>query len=585
MTILLLSADEDAAAALCSALARSGCVPRWETDIDRARDAARGTPPSVVVADTAVSGHATLVDEVRLGTPWARVVLLGEAPAVGGLPVVQKPFDASGLADALLRERELAVLDRGNRALQARAAELGVLLEASLEAIVALAADGTVRSWNLGAARLYGYEAGEMIGRHISVLDVDQRRSIERFDGSPRSVMDMPRRRKDGTEVIALVSLSRVESAGTGDYGYAEVSLDVTERRKLARELEHAERLAAIGRIAAGMAHEINNPLAVIHASLNYVTEVATRFEDPELGECLRDMNLAVERIGSFVRHVVGFARHEPPRLTDASLSDALDIAFRMVRPRARARGVMVDVSGVGEVRIPHDPTRLSQALLNLLSNAVDAAAGGGREVHVRALRDPDGVRIQVDDNGAGIDPAILGRLFEPFATTKAYGQGTGLGLAIARQIVDDHGGRIEITPLEGGGTRAEIALPGFKTSEHGVLVLDEDRAVQRALAADLRREGFHVSSAGSLAAARELLAERRPSVVVADVNLPDARAASVVAALRAASPETRVIVVTGPTAEHVADDADVTLPKPWDRAKLLASVRSLCSASRPSRG
>ncbi len=579
MTILVLSADEDAAGALCSALTRSGCAPSWETQPDSARDVARRHPPSVVVADTSVPGHARLVDEVRVGTPWARVYLLGDALADRGLPVVQKPFDASGLADVLMRELELARLDRGHRTLQAQAEELGLLLEASFEAIVALAADGTIRSWNLGAANLYGYVAHEVIGRHISVLDVDPGRTAERLAGAPRSVMDIVRRRKDGSEVLTLVSLSRVERPGSAEHGYAEVSLDVGERRKLERELEHAERLAAIGRLAAGMAHEINNPLAVIHASVAYIAESAERFDDPELEECLRDTRLAVERIGSFVQHVVGFARRERPQLSDARLTDAVDIAFRMVRPRARDRGVTVHVEAFGDVRVPHDPTRLAQALLNVLSNAVDAAATGGREVRVRALAGPDAVRIQVDDSGAGIDPAIAARLFEPFATTKPYGQGTGLGLAITKQIVDDHGGRIEIGPAGAGGTRVEIRLPGLQTSDHRVLVVDEDPAVRRALAADLRREGFLVAQAGMLGAARDELLARHTSVIVVDVRLPDAGSLDVVPTLRATLPAARIVVLAPPTERVAVGDADLVVPKPWDRAELVAAVRRLCSA------
>lgn len=576
MTILVLSADEDAATALCSALARSGCTPRWETEPDSARDVARREPPAVLVADTAVVGHDRLVDEVRTGTPWARVYLLGDAPESDGLFVVNKPFDASGLADVLLRERELARLDRGNRTLQAEAEELGLLLEASFEAIIALAADGTIRSWNLGAATIYGYRAEEVIGRHIGMLDADGCDAEQRLSGPARSVREVARRRKDGTELLALVSLSRVERPGN-EQSYAEVSLDVTDRRKLERELEHAERLAAIGRIAAGMAHEINNPLAVIHASVAYIAEISERISDPELEECLRDTRLAVERIGTFVQHVVGFARRERPRVADAPLSEAVDIAFRMVRPRAKDRGVTVHVEDVGAVRTPHDPTRLAQALLNVLSNAVDAAAVGGREVFVRVLPARDGVSVQIDDTGPGIAPAIAARMFEPFATTKPYGQGTGLGLAITKQIVDDHGGRIELKPIS-TGTRVEISLPGLRTSEHRVLVVEEDPAVRRALSADLLREGFVVARAGSLAAARDDLAERPASVVVVDVRLPDARAAGVVPALRAAAPRARIVVVSGPAEEVAAGDADLVLSKPWDRADLVAAVRGLCA-------
>jgi len=256
-----------------------------------------------------------------------------------------------------------------------------------------------------------------------------------------------------------LVSLSRVSPGHA--FAYAETSLDVTPRRKLERELEHEKRLAAIGRIAASMAHEINNPLAVVRAANAYVAEVARTNGDALLTETVEDVRLASERIGSFVEHVCGFARRDRPTLRELPLRETVRMAMRLAKPRAAERDVEFVLEPGNEVRIPHDTARLSQAVLNLVSNAIDAAAEGGRHVLVRVFAGEGSVRIQVDDDGPGVPEDLRDRAFEPFVTTKRHGYGTGLGLSITRQIVDDHGGAATLGPRPGRpGARAEIVLP-----------------------------------------------------------------------------------------------------------------------------
>lgn len=579
MSILVVSADDDAARSLCSALTRAGEVGRWERRLEGGRSYADNEAPAVLVLDTSIEQYESLIDHVRDATPWARVYLMAD-PAVAFpqalAPVVQKPFDAAEFAALLAREKELAELERNRRTLQVRADALAQLVEASFEAIIGLGPDARVVSWNPGAAATYGYTAAEIIGRSIDVLELDANAARDRLMSPTREVVEVTRRRKDGSHVQVLLSLSPVGQPGSS-FGYAEVSLDITARRKLERELEHAERLAAIGRIAASMAHEINNPLSVIRASVSYVAGIAVEHPDPELAESVTDMEYATERIGSFVQHVCGFARRERPHLTDASILGTLDIALRMVRPRANDRGVDMKIAAGAHVVVPHDPPRIAQAVMNVLSNAVDAAADGGRHVELRVVSDPQWVRIQVDDDGPGISDDIRAQLFEPFATTKPPGQGTGLGLAITRQILEDHGGDVTLTPRS-VGTRAELTIPNFDVSAHHIVVIDDDPAVRRALAAELRRERFTVSTARLLADALEILAQGPVRVAVTDVRLADAEGAEVIVSLRAASPQTRCLVVSA--AEGAGGvGADLVVPKPWGREKLIAAVRQLCIA------
>jgi PAS domain S-box-containing protein len=576
--VLVVSPDEEAAGTLCAALQRSGRAARWELDLGSGRETARDSPPLVLVADAGMPGVGALVAEVRDAGPWTRVYLMGDPSIVSATstPVLSKPFDAAEVAGLLLRELELADLDRARHGLEARADELALLVEASFEAIVGLAPDGTIRSWNPGAVSIYGWKPEEIVGRSVEELEADSAALRTRLSTSDRSAAEVRRRTKDGREILVLLSLSPITGQSGGTLGFAEVSLDVTERRKLERALQHGERLAAIGRLAASMAHEINNPLAVIRAAAARVGVMAARLEHPDLAEAVADLDLASERIASFVQHVGGFARRDRAVLSDAPLGATIDMSVRLVRPRAASRGVTLELQPSTGPRVMQDPPRLAQALVNVLANAIDAAAAGGRTVHLRFEEAPERVRIEVDDDGPGVAPEMTGKLFEPFATTKPPGEGTGLGLSITRQILEDHRGAIEIVPREGGGTRVILTLPKQDLRRFLVLVVDRDPAVRRALATDVGRAGFRVRSAGSLAQARELLSAEEVSVVLTDLVLPDGSARDLLAELRAKRPEIGRFVVTTDR-EGAAAAGEPVFEKPWDTEKLLLAIRGAC--------
>jgi PAS domain S-box-containing protein len=460
MTILIVSPDGDAARSLSSALGRRGHESLWLENVEAARAQAAAESPLVVVVDRALDRFHDYIDDVAVEAPWVRVYEMTDSVGdAEGRAVLKKPFDAAETAALLGRERELAELDRRRYTLQAKTDELALLVEASFEVIIGLGADGSVRSWNRGARNIYGYEPEEILGKPVHLLDISDARAKSRIGERTSDPVEIVRRRKDGREVLVLLSRSPVPNGTT--IAFAETSLDITMRRELERELEHEKRLAAIGRIAASMAHEINNPLAVLRAANSYVADVARASGDELLLETVEDVRIAADRIGGFVNHVCGFARRDRPTLSDTSVRETVRMALRLAKPRAADRRVDMALEPGADVRIPHDAARISQAILNLVSNAIDAAADGGRHVLIRVLRDESSVRVQVDDDGPGLAEAIQGRAFEPFATTKPQGMGTGLGLAITRQIVDEHGGNVTLgTYAATSGARAEVTLP-----------------------------------------------------------------------------------------------------------------------------
>lgn len=469
MSILVVTPDSDAAHTLCAALTRSGQVAAWVETPELAAERFASDAPLVVVADTELESHLGLISELQRNAPWTRILLIGDEGSVpSGSPLVRKPFDASAVADLLIREQQLAALERSRQAL-------------------------------------------------------------------------------------------------------------ANERLELERGLEHSERLASIGRIAAGMAHEINNPLAVIRASAAYVAEIAKRDGDSELSECASDIELAVERIGSFVQHVCGFARRERPQMSDAPLQTAIDIALRMVRPRVKDKHVELHPVACPNVNVPHDPPRLAQAILNLLSNAVDAAAAGGGNVWLRPEVTDTAFRIVVEDDGPGLSAELFESVFEPFKTTKPFGQGTGLGLSITRQIAVDHGGSVAVSARAEGGARFVLDLPRFRPGAYRLLVVDDDLAVRRALSTDLRREGFDVLSARDFEEARQLLRQNRVQVILCDVGPEGEGGSSSVAAFNRESRGARIIVTSAVPGAVNSEDVEHVLTKPWDRDELAQVVRRAC--------
>jgi len=228
------------------------------------------------------------------------------------------------------------------------------------------------------------------------------------------------------------------------------------ELRESGEQLRRAERLSVLGEIAAGLAHEIRNPLAGMKGALEIVTSRAAA-GTPEAefaGIAARE----ARRLESLVQEFLDYARPRPPRLRAGELPEVLRRVASLLGPEAERAGVVLDVeAGKAPAGPPIDPEQIQQVLVNVVLNAIQATARGGR-VSVRHREERDRWVIAVTDEGTGIPPDQLARIFEPFFTTKE--RGSGLGLPISQRIVAAHGGDIRVGRAEGGGTRVEIALP-----------------------------------------------------------------------------------------------------------------------------
>jgi signal transduction histidine kinase len=241
------------------------------------------------------------------------------------------------------------------------------------------------------------------------------------------------------------------------------------EKLKLEQELRHSERLASVGRLAAGLAHEIGTPLAIIGGRSEYL------LRRPRSAEELRD-NLGVirsqsDRIAAIVRQLLEFSRRREPVFQPVDLPGLLDNVKYLLAHQLREKDIRVEMEGFSSLpRIDADPDLLQQVFINLYSNSLHALGPGG-VVKIGAETTDRGLiqaspaasrwlRIAFEDNGAGIDPEHIGRVFDPFFTTKDIGEGTGLGLSVSYGIIQEHGGDIHVESEPGRFTRFIIYLP-----------------------------------------------------------------------------------------------------------------------------
>lgn len=354
----------------------------------------------------------------------------------------------------------LFAVDRHGHALVAPSSFAREILDTIPDGIALLGLDGHVRHANRELARLLGSSAHSLVGLPL----LEQLRGLGAAEGGECALAS------SGGELVPVSAASRVLVDKLGrPFGRMVVLRDCSEVADLRRRLVTAGRLAAVGELAAGIAHEINNPIAFVSSNLaslrEYWAEVSKDpGRDPRSGDLLRDGEELIDdclegiaRVKQIVQDVKGFA-HAGEERAFVNLNALLDAALRVARPLlppgARLEQFLSD--------IPHvraSARHLQQVFLNLLTNAAQAIAPSGT-IRVQTSRTPEGVLVRVSDDGCGMTPEILERVFDPFFTTKAVGEGTGLGLAISYQIVRSHGGEIRIESTPAGGTRVFVLLP-----------------------------------------------------------------------------------------------------------------------------
>ncbi|WP_224366083.1 PAS domain S-box protein [Hyalangium versicolor] len=483
--------------------------------------------------------------------------------------------------DVTAREHALTQLEESERRFKST-------FEQAAVGIAHVSVAGLPLRVNSKMAEIFGYTTGEMMTfgfektTYPDDVGPDLDLAMQVLEGTlPMYSLEKRYRHKSGEIIWCNLTVSLVRKPdGMPDYFIAVIE-DITRRHRaeqerdelLAREQEarreaeelvrrrsaeleaarnalvQAERLATAGQLAAGVGHEINNPLSYVLANQTYAIEELARLKLPmpgmdleEVQRALVQAQLGAERIRDIVRDLRTFARGDPDAMGPVDVQATLEFSISMAMPQMRQRAKLVRSYG----KVPFvmgNESRLGQVFLNLLINAAQAIPEGFVAQHAVTVAVREGeegwVIVEVADTGSGIAPEHLPRIFEPFFTTKPLGVGTGLGLSVCHGIVVGLGGQIEVESEVGQGTLFRIRLPAAKTlfpDEHEtpvpvqrvatprrVLVIDDDPEVRAALARIIGSP-HHVELADTARDAQRVLLEQREEydVIFCDLMMPD---------------------------------------------------------------
>jgi len=488
------------------------------------------------------------------------------------------------------------------------------LIEGSPEAIF-VHRGGPLLYVNPAACAFLRLSANELVGRSLLdfVLPEDRTVAASTLDGmsgrgGPR-VREIRFQPPTGGVMTAEISSLRLVFAGQPATLVS--ARDLTERRQIQARLVVADRLASVGTLAAGVAHEINNPLAFVISNLGFLSDELTRLSPPpgarqdsreDWRSVLAEAREGADRVRQIVRQLKAFSRPDEERVEAVDLHAVLDSAVMLaaneIKHRARLKREYGPVP-----KVMGNDGRLCQVFLNLVVNAAQAIAEGAvsqNEIRLVTRMGWDGasVMVEVVDTGSGISEENLSRIFDPFFTTKPVGVGTGLGLSICHGIITNLGGYIHVESKVGKGTTVRVLLPPARDSSFvakpsaptqappvrrgRVLIVDDEPAVGRALRRILREHDVELATSGRQAL-EKLTADSSFHVVVCDVMMPDLSGKDLYETIQQGGSglDKRFVFVSGgaftPGArEFLARVPNPTLEKPFDEAAVKRVVREL---------
>lgn len=568
--------------------------------------ALQSAPTDAVILDL------DLPDSKGLETISGVIGAAGTAPVVvvsGAIDEsLRKASDTVGVADTYTKDEAnsrlfprslLHVIER--RRARERQMQIEALLDTTPDAILVTNRDGVVRYVNEAALRLFRRRREDFLGELLGF-------SVR--DGEATEI------RVSSDEGTKTCELRVVAFQWQGEAAFVAVIRDVTQQKVLEAQLLMNDRLVSMGTLAAGVAHEINNPLAAVVANVTVAIEelaqlTARRDIVDDVMDGLRDTRDAAEQIRTIVRDLKVYSRAD----TDDTTSDSfevhhmLDSVARLAWHEVRQRARLIKDYG-GNFTVVGNESRMSQVFLNLVINAAQAIPPGSpesNEIRIRSSLDADGqVLVEVRDTGAGIPHEVRSRLFTPFVTTKPVGSGTGLGLAICQRIVTAAGGRITFSSKLGAGTSFFVHLQaapvaandaqiiGHARGEHAdavakatalrpakkgrVLAIDDEEMVLATLNRALGRAHEVVCENRAKAALARIEGGERFDVILCDIMMPEMTGIEFATALEARVPEQarRIVFVTG-GALHVDSQnflertEYIRIEKPFDLAMLRA--------------
>ena len=551
--------------------------------VGKSRDEVIGHSVAEILGPEVVDQYHAMAARVQAGETmrwegWIPFVTRGQRY----LQVSLMPYVAVGdtRVGFLTFTRDLTELKLGEQELARSEAMNRAVVMSSLDAIIVADVDWKVVEFNPAAEAMFGYRRDEALGRpafDIVVPDAlrdEQVAVMERYKakadvGNLARRFEGQARRRDGTTFPVEYSVNTVR---TGDHRlFMAHARDLTEARRMEAEaqasrerLHQVEKLSAMGSLLAGVAHELNNPLAIVIAQSSLLVEKAASDDVRRRGERI---HAAAERCGRIVKSFLAMARQKPPQREPVHVGEVVASALDMVSYGMRSSGIETEIDIAPDLPvISGDKDLLTQVLANLMINAQQALMDRAppRRIELRAFRAGADIAIRVADNGPGIPDEIMRRVFEPYFTTKPAGVGTGIGLSICRNVVEAHGGKVTLGNRPGGGAQFDITLPIADVAEAAaeapqvlppgaglaVLIVDDEIDVGRSLAEIVEGLGHRPITVDRSTTALQRIESQRFDVIFADLRMPGLDGVDLRDRIHARDPALarRTIIVTGDT-------------------------------------
>lgn len=498
------------------------------------------------------------------------------------------------------------------------------LLEHTVDAIVSIDINGSILSANTATSSLFGHDVNELIGKNVRTLAGGMDRlhhdhyiqhhletGDKRIIGRPREVLGQ---RADGSTFPVDLSVARIEVEG--ETLFIGVMRDLTDRVALEDQLRQAQKMEAVGQLTGGIAHDFNNLLAVVHGNLEMLrSDLAGDglLDRNDLIELCTESLHASERGAELTQGLLAFSRKQTLKPEPFDVNETLGRMGNLLR---RTLGESIDLKLApkdGGWAVEADPSRLESALINLAVNASDAMGNVGTltietsdavlDEHYAATHEEveagDYVLIAVSDNGPGMSEDILGRVLEPFFTTKEVGEGTGLGLSMIYGYAKQSRGHLSIYSEVGVGTTVKLYLPRARVTEEQaaaskdaaanidgseiILVVEDDEALRRTVTRILKRSGYNVLVAEDGPSALSIMkATDHIDLMLSDVILPGGMTGpEIIDEAKDHQPHMKVLLMSGYTREAIMHRGDITedvqlIHKPFSPQDLGVALREI---------
>ena len=337
------------------------------------------------------------------------------------------------------------------------------IVEYTSDAILLVDTDFKVLEWNKGAENLYGYKREEVLVKFIPIISKIRLKELHTLweklrKGELVQNFETQRLHKDGHLIDVVLTLSAIKDKNNNIKTISGIARDISEQKILQKQIQQAEKLAGIGRLAAGIAHQLNTPLGSINLSAQMLEDA---IENVEYRDDIKKIIRQTEYCKNIINKLLAFSRPPGEGKTKIHLNRLINNVVKLLEKEIKDKNIEVKKTlSRNNDKIYANSNQIEQIFFNLLSNAIDAVPKGGKiGINTKRISDKE-IEVKINDNGTGIKAKDIPMIFEPFFTTKKIGHGTGLGLSICYGLVEEQNGTIKVKSKVGKGTTFALKFP-----------------------------------------------------------------------------------------------------------------------------